>query len=258
MGNTMLKTHDGKKIILDIKNLKKHNPGFSGAIYVAQIFPLICILFPLVLICNNHLGSFYSWLLFYTFFPISLFFSVYFWRLTFLKKNPYGHMSLTQWLISPRLILLSSLLFFINTNPNNHAYYALFLIIWVYVESVSYIKGYRPNDEEIIKTFKPRFSLSHADGNYYYDVTKHLNTKYFSSDFKVGTLLYYFEKFGSYVIVLIGPVLFIRSQLYHDNFEPRFMIVSVIFLFLALILRYMITDYYLFHRAMRLKQAGKF
>ena len=236
------------KIILDIERIKSSAVSYSGFLNISWLMLMIFVFNPAMIL--------FGWSSFY----LSLFCCialVIFGRLNFnYIKSPLFSYYLVLSSFSPRVFFPGAMLWYANTNYP--LVFELFILgLWVLIEYLAHRKCYAVNNHHIIKAFKANFRLSDT-GDILYDSTKPRKEKWPNPHQKNNSFLYYFENFGGYILAIFGPAIFIFSQLQRTNFEPRFMIAMIACLILGVALRFVLTDYYFFKRALALKKQGAF
>lgn len=255
----MIKTRDGKVIYLDNDFEANGRPGVSGALNVCWISLALFLLVPI---------QFFTWsdrFSGYGFFNIELhlwsfllaFFicigCVIFMRVGFFKiRHPMAYHWVQMLGGSFRIFYISALLW-VSLSSIGWWAYLIVIALWIFSEITNCYEIRRVSDDEIVQAFRTRFKF-HSDGYLLYNPiagVKNLHSRNRPPWVKWRDR---FETFGAAIGVIVGPALFIRSQLYRDDFEPRFLIMTAVVLALALALRGMTTEVAIARRALKLKQ----
>ncbi|MGR2737311.1 hypothetical protein ACUY1T_02545 [Billgrantia sp. Q4P2] len=255
----MIKTDDGTVIYLDNAFESNGKSGLSGALNVSWITMALFLMVPIqILIWSGKLASvaflnveIQLWSLM-TMVAICvacvIFFRVCFFRL----RHPMAYHWVQISGLSFRMFYVSSLMWLLLSNVSWLAYFCV-VLLWVFSEVNNAYEVRRVSDEEINKAFRKRFRF-HSEGDVLYNPL--VSVKELCNTGRKSWVKWRdrFETFGAVVLVIIGPALFVRSQLYRDNFEPRFLIIACVALVLALAVRSMTTEVAIARRALKLKQ----
>ncbi|MGR2737312.1 hypothetical protein ACUY1T_02550 [Billgrantia sp. Q4P2] len=253
---------DGAYIYLDNDFSNKGKAGFSGALNVCWIALVMCILAPLFVIVWQGFSSDYllslriPWWVFYV--EVILCIScVVFMRIHFFRtRHPMTYHWGQMLFCSFRIYYMGALLWLSLTGISVWVYF-LVIALWGGAELKNYYEVRRVSDEEIICAFRKRFK-KHPNGYWLYDPLVNIKNVH-RRNRKVGEKWRgRIEALGAGVLVIIGPALIIRSQLYRDNFEPRYMIVAGVLLISAIAAHRMTTEFDIVRRAMKLKRKGSF
>ncbi|PKR53974.1 hypothetical protein [Thalassospira marina] len=251
-----MRTQDNKKILLsdqELENTSKLPLGIVGM----PIFLIISIL-PLYTIIANHTPVQTRHLIIITIFGFLLYitFSLWIYFFFYRKKHPLTFQIIGS-ILHFRYFYTSSILYL--TISSAHWYPITVVILsWILSEMLHHHDQKKVTDENIIKTFRKNFK-SAENGNIYCTFNDQGIEKIIKE--KRTRTLEIFEKFGMWglgLICFLGPALFIRSQLYRDNVEPRFLILATISFFLAVSFRKTNTRQSYMIRALKLKKNGKF
>lgn len=129
--------------------------------------------------------------------------------------------------------------------------------LWVFSELTNYYEVHRIKNDEVAQAFRKRFRLS-SEGYLLYNPIASIKELHSSNRAPWVKWRDKFEILGAAIGVIVGPVFFIRSQLYRENFEPRFLIAAGFMLALALALRSLSTEVAIARRAINLKKKEDF
>ncbi|MCE8032044.1 hypothetical protein EKK97_10260 [Billgrantia tianxiuensis] len=255
----MIKTCGGKTIYLDNDFSEKGRAGISGALNFCWILFAPFLMVPIQLVFKDFLaGHFFlnmslSWWLFYVMVIICIG-CVLFLRIAFFKiRHPMAYHWGQMVFGCFRVFYISSILWLVLSSVGWWAYIVVG-VLWAFSEVTNRYEVRRIGNEEIYRVFRKRFKI-HPEGYVLYDPL--VNIKNFLSSTDRPEWVAWrdrFENFGAVMIMLAGPVLFIRSHQYGDNFEPRFLILAAVALALAMATRSMTTDVIIAQRALKLKQ----
>lgn len=258
----MIKAYDGTPVYLDNNFSSKGKEGISGALNLCWIFLVMCIMAPVFVMVFRkfHEDHFFSlgvpWLILCVMvafcFGCVLIIRILFFRL----RHPMTYHWVQMLGFSFRMYYVGTLLWLSLANVDSWAYMVV-IVLWGGAEWMNFYDVRRVSNEEIMQAFKKRFKR-HPEGYFLYDPL--VNVKDFQGRSRVTWIKFRdrFETLGAGIIAFIGPTLIIRSQLYRENFEPRYLMMAGVVLFVAIFSRSMTTEFDIVRRAMKLKQQGKF
>ena len=171
-------------------------------------------------------------------------------------RNPYAFVAMVH-VINFRLFFAQSI-FWLLLASVHWLWLALVILAWCASEFAHHYEKSSVNNDEVARSYAQNFSKN-FDGYIMYTPDENRKTK--SLSVRKNAFIKILDTGGMLVMslmVLIGPFLFIRSQLYREDFEPRFVIAGAIMLVLAFGFRRFYTRSSFSRRALLLKQAEKF
>ncbi|MGR2737310.1 hypothetical protein ACUY1T_02540 [Billgrantia sp. Q4P2] len=254
----MIKTNDGTTIYLDNDFEVNGRPGVSWVINVCWMFLAVFVMGPLqMLVVERFSGLFLfgvgvGWWSFLMMVIVCLGCVVLLRIGLFRVRHPMAYHWLQILGGSFRIFYVSAFLW-VSLSSMGWWAYLVVIMLWIFSELTNCYEIRRVSDDEISKAFRKRFKI-HPVGFLLYNPIA--NVKDLHSWGRAPWVKWRdrFETFGAAIGVIIGPALFIRSQLYRDNFEPRFMIMTGVALAMAMALRHMTTEVAIARRALKLKQ----
>ncbi|MDC7218131.1 MAG: hypothetical protein PQJ28_03805 [Spirochaetales bacterium] len=251
-----MKTIHGQEIVMSDEAMERA----SGFNFIACSMPLFLImsLFPLFMVLHryeilNKKSTFISIIVICIGYALYALITKFFF---FKKRHPFS-IYLIGFPFHFRNFYASS--FFCFIMASTHWIIILFVTLgWLLSELIHFYDQKKISDEEIIKAFRRKFkSCSNGKINYT------PNDKGTERILKIeeNNPLNLIDKFGVIgcgIIALAGPFLISASQLYRENFEPRYVIAGTLAFFLGAGVRTFNTRFSLSMRALNLKKKGKF
>jgi Ca2+/Na+ antiporter len=254
----VIKANDGVDIYLDNNFEANGRPGVSWSYSIFWFFLAVNIMAPIQMHVVSNLGDldFYEvgvgWWSFGLMIIICVACVIFMWVSLFRIRQPMAYHWGQIMFLSFRIFYMGALLWLSLTNIGLWAYVVV-ICLWLFSELTNKHEVNVVGDEEIREAFRKRFK-PHPDGYLLYNPIANVN--YLHKKERAAWVKWRdrLESLGAAVVALMGPVIFIRSQLYRENFEPRFLIVAGLLLAMALALRGMTTEVAIARRALKLKQ----
>ncbi|OSQ46443.1 hypothetical protein [Thalassospira sp. MCCC 1A01428] len=251
-----MKTIHGQEIVMSEAAMERAS-GFNflaccmPLFLIMSLFPLFMASYKYEILNKNYIYTTVIFLIsIYTLYAIAI-------KFLFFEKNHPFSIYLIGFPFHFRNFYISSLCCFIMAST--HWIIIFFVILgWLLSEFIHFHDQKKNSDEKITEAFKKNFK-SNPDGKIHYtpsdkgteNILKIEQPTLFNFIDKIGII-------GCGIIALTGPFLIPTSQLYRDNFEPRYIIAGTLAFFLGAGVRTFNTKFSLSMRAVKLKKNGRF
>lgn len=188
---------------------------------------------------------------------VVFFLLILFVRYQILKlRNPYAAVALVH-MINFRFFFAQSIFWLLLSSV--HLLWVAFVILAWGISEVAHSYEKRSIDKDtLVRAYSPNFSRNHnGDITYTPDETQKGELLKVKKNFLI-TLLDWGAMLGLGLLILVGPFLFVTSQFYREDFEPRFAIAGAVMFFIAFGFRRFYTRSSFSKRALLLKQDDSF
>lgn len=232
-------------------------PSF-GVLAVGWGIILMVVFFPFVLIIDTffNLGNTEFLIVCLVFL---LFYSAYIIHVSrgiFKKRKPEALYALGN-IFNYRLYLIASIMW-IGLSFAHPIWLVFIFILWFLIEFSRFYDRKKISDDMLVKIFMKDYKID-TNNEYLYTPSESVNDKRLSVDRPQFLKLVERLSFWSLgLAIILGPFIFIRSQLYRENFEPRFIIIGILSFLLGLASIEVYSRLKYAHRALVLKKKGVF
>lgn len=257
----MSEVEQNKNIFLDLDGIVETRGKPDFVFTIAFFFPAVLVFFPLILLStkisegSNLLYQGVGWHVFYLCLCMWILSWVFLKHMTYKIRHPMAYHWAGMIFLSFRTMYFSALLFVPLAGIN--LYFSLIVVaLWLLSESINLYEKRRLSVKDIESFYKKCFRKD-ITGNLLYNPTKiawrAISDAHRSKAIRIRNRM---EYLGAGFVVVLGPVLFLKSQLYRENFEPRFLILLFVTLSMAMASRHLSTEVAWSKRAINLKRLG--